>query len=707
MSNKDTHLGNGRNPGGWRGRIGALALAALALALGARTQAQSTRPGWGSTPYHDASGTGVTFRVWAPNATSVYVPNQSNNWSTTATPLSKELTNGVPDGIWSADVPRATAGEQYKYYLNYNGNGFWKHDPRARWVVNSSSNPGANDIIYDPTAFNWAGDSLTAPALADLVIYELHIGAFYDPTSGSSLPGTFLDATNRLNYLTNLGVNAIEVMPIAEFPGYYSWGYNPADPYAADNYGYGGPDGFKTLVKACHARGLAVLLDVVHNHYGPTDLDLWDFDGWTGGGNGGGIYFYQDSPECCTPYGSRPNYSNQPVRDYIQQNFQMWLDECHVDGFRWDTPGLMMNAGSTFINDAATLITNITGMIQSNYPGKINIAEDVTGYGFDSTWDLDFHSYITPQLADTNDASRDLTAVSYAVTNNTLFNFAAGLNRVVFLESHDIVGNLNNGVRLPTSIDTNTPNSYRARKLSTLGAAVTFTAPGVPMIFEGQEMLENQAFDSSLPVDWSKTNTYSAIVQLYHDLIRLRRNLDGDAAGLQGEACVMLQVDTVNQLLAYRRWNSATPNQSVVVVANFAGVARTNYSLSFPQAGNWYARLNSDSTRYGADYSNIGSAVVTAQGANLTGAVTIGPYSALVLSQLPYPQLTVSRTGAGITVSWPTAFSGWVLDTAPSLATNPPAWAQLPTAQYVTNSSAVFINVADPAGNSFYRLRLP
>ena len=705
MFGTETHLRDGRNRGCWRGRIGALALASVALAFGAH--AQSTRPGWGSTPYHDALGTGVTFRVWAPNAASVYVPGQFNNWSTTATPLGKELTNGVPDGVWSANVAGAAAGQQYKYYLNYNGNGFWKHDPRARWVVNCTSAVGANDIIYDPTAFNWAGDSLAAPALAGLVIYELHIGAFYDPNSGSSLPGTFIDATNRLDYLTNLGVNAVEIMPIAEFPGYYSWGYNPADPYAADNYGYGGPDGFKTLVKACHARGLAVLLDVVHNHYGPTDLDLWDFDGWTGGGNGGGIYFYQDSPECCTPYGSRPNYSNQPVRDYIQQNFQMWLDECHVDGFRWDTPGLMMNAGSTFINDAATLITSITGMIQSNYPGKIDIAEDVTGYGFDSTWDLNFHSYITPQLAATNDSNRDLTAVSYAVTNNTLFNFAAGLNRVVYLESHDIVGDLNNGVRLPTAIDANTPNSYRARKLSTLGAALTFTAPGVPMIFEGQEMLENQAFDSSLPVDWPKTNTYSSIVQLYHDLIRLRRNLDGDAPGLQGEACAMLQVDNANKLLAYRRWQSGTTNQAVVVIANFAGVARTNYSLSFPQAGNWYARFNSDSTRYGADYGNIGSSVVTAQGANPTGALTIGPYSALILSQLPYPQLTVSRAGGVTTVAWPTAFSGWVLEAAPSPATNPPAWVQLPAAQYSTNSSAVFIHVTASAGDGFYRLRSP
>ena len=114
MFSREAQLRAGRKPGDWRGRIRAAALALVALAIGARAQAQSTRPGWGSAPYHDALGTGVTFRVWAPNATSVYVPNQSNNWSTTATPLGKELTNGVPNGVWSADVVRAAAGEQYK-----------------------------------------------------------------------------------------------------------------------------------------------------------------------------------------------------------------------------------------------------------------------------------------------------------------------------------------------------------------------------------------------------------------------------------------------------------------------------------------------------------------------------------------------------------------------------------------------------------------
>lgn len=680
-------------------------LAITSLLIAVSLCAQSSRPGWGSTPYHDAFGSGVTFRVWAPDATSVYVPGQFNSWSTTANPLAHELTNGVWQGVWSVDVPTASAGQQYKYNLNYGTTNLWKHDPRSRLVTYSGSASGANDIIYDPSAFNWSGDNFTAPALSNLVIYELHMGTF--PTT--NVPSRFIAATNNLPYLKQIGFTAVEVMPIAEFPGDSGWGYNPAQPYAVENIGYGGPDGLKTFVKAAHAIGLAVFIDVVHNHYGPSDLDLWDFDGWSGGGNGGGIYFYQQDGLCCTPYGSRPNYSTQQVRDYIQQNFQMLLDEGHVDGFRWDTPGLMMNAsGYGFVNDAATLIQTITGMVHSNYPGKIDIAEDVVGYGFDSTWDLDFHSYITPQLTTSTDSNRDMTAISYAVTNNTLVNITAGLNRVAFLESHDIVGDLNGGVRLPTSIDPETPNSYYARKRSTLGAAITFTSPGVPMIFQGQEMLETNAFDSSLLVDWSKTNTYSKIVRFYHDLIRLRRNLDGDTPGLQGDKCVMLQVDNSNKLVAYRRWQSGTTNQDVVVIANFANVTWNNYNLPFPEAGNWYVHLNSDSTNYGSDYGNSGSTVVSATGSSPQGTISIGPYSALILSQIAFPpQLTITQSNGTVTVSWPATFSNWTLSSSPSSGNKRSSWTPIPPSQYHTNSTTISFTSAPSAASTYYQLSQP
>jgi len=672
--------------------------------------AQSSRPGWGATPYHDAQGTGVTFRVWAPNATSVYVPGQFNSWSTTATPLGLELTNGIGDGVWSADVTSASPGQQYKYYINYSGSGNWKHDPRARWVTNPGTPAGANDIVYDPNAFNWNGDSLTPPALNDLFIYELHMGTF----PSSSVPSRFIAATNKLDYLKSLGVNAVEVMPIAEFGnGGSSWGYDPAQPFAADNSQYGGPDGFKTFVQACHARGIAVLLDVVHNHYGPGDLDMWNFDGWSGTNSlgGGGIYFYQSNINLQnTSYGAtRPNFNSQQVDNFVQDNFTMWLSECHVDGFRWDTPNLMMNAsGYGYIPAAGNLINAINTMIHYNYTGKISISEDVyNSFGFDSAWDTSYPGYFTPVLTATSDSSRDMPTIANAVQYNVRYGGTAGTGRVAFLESHDVVGDLNGGVRLVTAIDPVTPNSYWARKRSTLGAAVTLTAPGVPMIFQGQEMLESNAFDSNLPVDWSKTNTYSYIVQFYRDLITARRDLKGYTPGLEGDQCSMLQVDNVNKLVAFQRWKSAAPNQDAVVIANFANATYTNYALNFPSAGNWYVHLNSDSTNYGLDYGNNGSSVVTASGNPATANITIGPYSALILSQTPdaLPQLTITPTNGTVNVSWPNTYSEWLLDSSPTLAGNPPPWNQVPALQYQTDSTTIFINVNPTGDATFYRLR--
>jgi 1,4-alpha-glucan branching enzyme len=691
-----------------RSRLLIQVLAAVAIA--ATAYAQSSRPGWGATPYDDASGAGVTFRVWAPNATSVHVPGTFNSWSTTATPLYQEQTDGVVDGIWSVDVPGVTDGSQYKYYINNDG-GIWKHDPRARFVTAAGTASGANDIVYDPSAFNWNGDSLNPPALNDLFVYELHMGTF----PSSSAPSRFIAATNKLDYLRSIGVNAVEVMPIAEFGNSgNSWGYDPAQMFAADNSQYGGPDGFKTFVQACHARGIAVLLDVVHNHYGPDLLDMWNFDGWSGSNSlgGGGIYFYESDTNLeITPYGdTRPNFSSNQVCSFIQDNFTMWLAECHVDGFRWDTPNLMMHDNlNNYIPAAGNLIQAINDMIHSNYPGTISIAEDVYDYiGFDSTWDTSYPFTVTPVLTNTVDADRDMTVIANAVQYNVRYGGTASSARVSFLESHDVVGAMNGGVRLVTAIDAATPNSYRARKLSTLGATVTLTAPGVPMIFQGQEMLENQSFASGLLVDWSKTNTYSYIVQLYRDLIGARRDLKGYTPGLEGDQCSMLQVDNVNKLIAFHRWKSADTNQDAVVIANFTDATRSSYALHLPSPGNWYIHFNSDSTNYGSDYGNVGSPVVAASGNPPSASINIGPYSALILSRTPDapPHVTITPTNDAMNISWPGTYFGWVLQTSASLAGNA-AWPQVPIAQYQTNATSVFISASLSGGTTFYRLQAP
>ena len=681
--------------------------------MAATAPAQSSRPGWGSTPYHDASGTGVTFRVWAPHATNVYVPGSFNGWNTSATPLAEETSNGAPDGVWSADVTTATNNSQYKYYIctnSINSDGFYKHDPCSRWVVNPGGGSGNNDIIYDPTTFNWNGDSNTPPSLNDLFIYELHMGTFPASTS----PSRFVAATNKLGYLKSLGINAVELMPITEFGNSgNSWGYDPAQLWAADNAQYGGPDALKTFIQAAHAQGISVLLDTVHNHYGPGDLDMWNFDGWAGSNSigGGGIYFFQSNINLqITGYGdTRPNVSSNQVDNFISNSTAMWLGECHADGFRWDDPYTMThdNAGN-YISTAGNLLTGINSMIHTSYPGRISIAEDVYNtWGFDSSWDTGYPYDFTPVLTNTVDANRNMNEIAYLIQNNDSYGGTASDKRVVYLESHDVVGDLNNGVRLPTAIDASTPNSYRARKLSTLGAALTFTAPGVPMVFQGQDMLENQQFSSTRPVDWTKTNTYSRIVQLYHDLVYLRRNLDGYTPGLKGNQCSVLRFDNVNKFLAWQRWQSGSTNPTVVI-ANFAGVTRSGYNVVFPQAGTWYVHFNSDSTNYSTDFGNTGSAVVNASGTLITGSVTVGPYSALVLSQVPpQPQLTATQSSGSSIISWPLTYAAWALQSTPTPAGSLPQWATVSPAQYQTNATAVYFQASPTSGPAFYRLRRP
>jgi len=389
----------------------------------------------------------------------------------------------------------------------------------------------------------------------------------------------------------------------------------------------------------------------VHNHYGPTDLDLYEFDFWSGGGNGGGIYFYQQDGFCCTDFGRRPNYSRPEVRSYIKDNFKMWLDEYRVDGFRWDTPYIMMHYnGDVYIPEAESLIEDVNNMINTQYSGKINLCED-SGWvpGFSAEWRQDYHSDVISQLVVTDDTQRDMNVLSTQVNGG-----GAGLGRVIYTESHDSTGDLNGNTRLTTAIDSTDPASFWARKRSTLGAVLTMTSPGVPMLLEGQEMLENRPFGSFNTLDWNKVNTNGGIVQLYNDLIHLRRNLNGVSSGLEGTNVSVTTADNTNKLIAYRRWNTGATGDDVVVVANFNNNPRTGYTVNFPKSGNWYVQFNSDWIKYGPDYTSSGTrGSVVAGGNPISARIDIGKYSALIFSQVPPPNPDVD--GDNIPDAWETA----------------------------------------------------
>jgi 1,4-alpha-glucan branching enzyme len=607
--------------------IGPLLAVAFLASLPAPVPAQSARPGMGAIPYASGGATGVTFRVWAPNAATVSVPGSFNGWNTTANFLVKE----GPSGLWSADIPAARNGSEYKYFIN---GSIWKRDPRDRKTVNSAG----NSIVYDPAAFAWGGDTRLSVSASNLVIYELHVGAFYDPTPGSGGPGKFTDAITKLDYLAALGVNAIELMPVAEFPGDYSWGYNPADPYAVENTGYGGPDGLKVFVKAAHARGLRVLLDVVHNHYGPSDLDMYTFDV----GNSPGIYFYTASNICCTPWGSRPNYASDGVRSYIIDNFRMWMDESHIDGFRWDSVGTMRHydPGYVSIPEADTLIQYINSTtIHSDHLGAFSIAEDnSSGMNFDSEWNSGFNSYLLGLVSNSSDSARDMVGLQGQM-NGT------GFGRVIYTETHDLVGSMNGSgaQRVPTRIQPADPTGFYARKRSMLAAAVVMASPGIPMLFMGQEMLQTAQFSDSTPMDWSRTNTFAGILTFYRDLIRQRRNLDGVSFGLTGPNISWHVVDNTAKVLACHRWG-AGPNDQVMVIFNFSNNALTNYPVSgFPADGMWFVNVNSDWQVYSPDFANFGSWLVPVTGGN--GTVSIGRYSVLFLSRSARPDIDSDQDG--------------------------------------------------------------
>jgi 1,4-alpha-glucan branching enzyme len=596
-----------------------------------RAAAQSARPGWGAVPYAGAGGTGVTFRVWLPGAASVHVAGSFNGWNTTANPLVLE---SATSGVWSVDVAAARTNDSYKYVVN---GSLWRTDPRSRVLQAGGNN---NSLVAPTNGFDWGADSASVTNARDLVIYEAHVGTFAGPG------GTFASFTNRLGVLAELGVSAIELMPINEYPTATSWGYNPAYPFAVER-DYGTPDDLRRLVRQGHRQGMVFFMDVVHNHW-DGNSSLWESDGTSPG-----PYFYDSDPYTWTWWGPRPDYGRPEVRAFIEDSLRMWLDEYHISGFRWDAPKhILYTTNNVFIPDGLLMVTNALRMMATDYTGIWNIAEDTKEIsGFDYHWDLGFAWELKSVLTQGSDSNRDMPTVAR--------NVAGTPGRIIFTESHDTTGDLNNGERLPVAIHSAEPEGYYARKRSQLGMALVMTSPGTPMVWQGQEVLETNQFSDTRPMDWARTNRQAGNWRLYRDLIRLRRNLDGVSGGLLGAATSAYQVDNVNKLIAYSRRDEGGAAADVVVVANFANTVRSNFPVQFPAAGAWYALFNSDSTDYADDYGDVGSVEVAAAGEPPTGAVTIGRYSALVFSQTPRTGMLVREA---LTLDAPAGNGDGVLD---------------------------------------------
>src|SRR5579862_6984294 len=601
----------------------------------------SNRPYMGAIPYNDGGPSGTTFRVWAKFAASVAVAGEFNAWSTVANPLFPE-----GDGYWSTDVAGAEAGDMYKFVLVNPAipAPLWRMDPYAGQIAHDAA--GTLNGVIASAAETYEANGYSTPPWNELVIYELHIRSFVYG-GGYQGTGSFDSAATKLQYLADLGINAIELMPLGEFTGDISAGYNPAYIFAVEDE-FGGPDGFRDFVNQAHQHGIAVIVDVVYNHLGDSAGDMWQFDGWSQNGKGG-IYFYNDW-RSHTDWGeTRFDYGRGEVCQYLRDNALRWLEQRFADGLRWDSTGSIRNVNDQNndpgddIPDGWSLCQWINSEIQRVQPWKISIAEDMkdnewitksqgdAGAGFSAQWGAGFVSIVRNSLITPDDNSRDMGAVSSMLGQR--YN---AFQRVVFTESHD--ADSNGSQRVPEMISPGDPWSWWAKKRSTLGAAVMLTAPGTPMLFMGQGFLAGGWFNDDKMLDWSDAWRFSGITQLYRDLIHLRRNWFNTTRGLRAQNVNVFHVNDTSKVIGMHRWEGGGPGDDVVLVFNFGNQAYSSYALGFPRGGGWRVRMNSDAAVYDAYFGNwptfdIDASGVGMHGMPVSGNISIGPYTAVIFSQ--------------------------------------------------------------------------
>ncbi len=573
-------------------------------------------------------GNGAEFRVWAPFAKNVQLilPYLDVFDGSNIHDMLNEQ-----DGYWSAYLKGAEPGINYKYQIDTGNELIQRNDPRAR-ILTASEN-GVS--VVAPNDFDWGDDIFMPIPREQQIIYELHVGTFNrkDPAT----QGTFYDAIEKLDYLVDLGINMVEIMPVTSMSYSNGWGYNVAEVFAIEN-AYGGRHGLMEFVKACHSRGIGVIVDVVYNHF--LSGTLWRFDGWYEN-NRGGIYFYNDD-RGDTPWGSRPDYGRPEVRQFLLDSVLMWLNEFRVDGLRLDSTAYMRNTqGSNNdpahdIGDAWSLLQQINHLAHHVRPGAITIAEDTSvneyitksqhenGCEFDAQWGLDFPHAIRQMLGLATPWPTDIAHEIEFTYNNDAFQ------RVIFSDSHDTAAN--GSQRITEAVAPKNPGSLLTRQRLLIADAITLTAPGIPMLLQGQEFLQEGEFNDWQELQWANVQKYHGIVMAHQHLIALRRNLYGNTAGLQGHSVRIFHHDAANNILGYHRWSNGGPKDDVLIIVNFNSTAQTNYHIGLPRSGEWRVRFNSSWKGYSSDFTeHVFDSATT--GDNNIATLTIPPYSVFILSQ--------------------------------------------------------------------------
>lgn len=566
------------------------------------------------------------FRVWAPFAETVAI-------SGTFTPDGMVTMMSEEDGYWSIVVKDVEPGQQYRYYITTrDGRTLEKNDPRARAITSSDN---GFSVIVD-NEFDWPDDAFTLPPKNEQIIYELHVGTFNRPDA--STPGTFDTAIEKLDYLKELGVTTIELMPVTSMAYSNGWGYAPNYIFSVESM-LGGRFGLMSFVKACHERGVGVILDVVYNHfYGSSDL--WQFDGWSENGRGG-IYFYNDK-RGDTPWGGRPDYGRPEVRQFILDNITMWFKEYRLDGLRVDSTIYMRNTEGHDsdtehdIPDAWLLLQDIVELAHKINPNALLIAEDCanssyitsprdqSGCGFDAQWELGFPHALRDGFGLTPGSTPTLSGVRYVLEHE--YNGDA-FEKVIFSDSHDTAAN--GSVRLNDAVTPTNPSGLAAQQKSLLAASMMFTAPGIPMILQGAEFLQKGAFNDWQALDWEHAETNVGFTLAHQHLAALRRNQYGNSGGLKGQQTTVFHQDDNNLVIGFERNNPDVDEDRVIVIAHFSDAPLHNYQINLPEPGNWHVRFNSTWKGYSPDFPEVSLDSITTDKNNIA-SIQLAPYSVYI-----------------------------------------------------------------------------
>ena len=432
------------------------------------------------------AGGGVRFRLWAPGVESVAVLLDGEG---------DLLMSAVGEGWFELRHPAARAGSRYQFRLP---DGLRVPDPASRF--NPDDVDGRSEVI-DPASFDWTDQNWQGRPWHEAVIYEVHVGCF-------SPAGTFAGLQQRLDYLAELGVSAIEIMPVADFPGRRNWGYDGVLPFAPDS-AYGRPDDCKRLIDAAHARGLMVLLDVVYNHFGPQGNYLQAY----------AADFF--NPRQATPWGAAINFAgpnSRPVRDFFIHNALYWVEEFHFDGLRLDAVHAIRDESSPdIVEELAAAIRQGPGrerhvhlVLENDRNESRYLSRDRAGQPRQASaqWNDDVHHVLHVLASGEVDghyadyASAPVHLLSRCLSEGFAYQgepspFRHGQRRgepsghlppaafINFLQTHDQVGNRPFGERLCQLAD---PAALEAL------TAVLLLAPPIPLLFMGEEFAASQPF---------------------------------------------------------------------------------------------------------------------------------------------------------------------------------------------------------------------